>query len=129
MTYQELNASNLESVLSRFNRGSDGLIERIDITYEEGARWPTVNICLLTQDERSEDGWSNLFLSLSKVTHLKVVEGESTYRVLSDGLILKILEGKWLVGVDEEQNDADTIDVFTQFPFGFVASRIEWAVG
>ncbi len=126
MSFQELTTTELEGLLGRFCQCFDGLIERIDIKYEDGARWPNIRLIIQTQDEESEDGWARLKLKLSDVTDLKIVEGRSTYRVLSDGLVLRELEGKWVVGVDSEQNNATTIDAFTQSPFGFVASRVEW---
>jgi len=128
MNFEELNTTNLESFLNRFNRCFDGLIDCIGIKYENGARWPNVRLSIQTPDEKSEDGWANLKLALKEVTNLKIVEGKSTYRVLSDGLILKKLEGKWGIGVDDAQYEAATIEAFSRSPFGFVASRVEWGV-
>ena len=128
MNLTELEKVKLEAFLERFNRCFDGVIEDIEIKYGNEARWPNVRLSIQTQDNESEDGWARLRLTLEEVTRLKVVEGKSTYRVLSDGLVLKELEGKWVVGVEDEQDEAATTSEFCESAFGFVASKVEWGV-
>jgi|GEM_PF-4277718 len=127
MNYEELTLINFEDFLSRFNRCFDGLIEEVLISYPDGARWPEVSISIQTQDEQSEDEWAILHLRLKKVTNLRMTEGKVSYRVLSDGLVLKRFDASWGIGFDEDQESSESAEAFASSPFGFIAEKVEWA--
>ncbi|MGB0743361.1 MAG: hypothetical protein ACPGSB_02440 [Opitutales bacterium] len=128
MNYTRITESELENILGQFNRGYDGVISRIDIQYEKNERWPQIVLSIEVKDKEAVDGWSSLVLSLNQVKRLRLLEGKSSYRVLSDGLIIKFLDDSWALGVDEDQEDADNIDEFMESPFGFIAETIDWKV-
>ncbi len=125
--------SNLETgsvaeFLERFNRFFDSVIEAINIHYDENARWPNVNIAIQCQDQNAGGEWVNLVLKLSEVTQFQVSEGKTSYRVLSDGLVLRKYEAGWGVGIDEEQGNASDAANFLKHPFCFFASSVAWEV-
>jgi hypothetical protein len=125
----KLTQKELDKVLERFNRCFDAVVESVTISYEAGKKYPNVNLSIQTQDEESEDGWSSLKLNLLHVQHFKYGEGKVSYRILSDGLILKAFKsGLWGVGFDENQDDEESDENFVEVAVGFVAEEITWEV-
>ena len=126
MTYSNINIENLSDFHDRFNNCFDGLITSISIKYIKKDRWPNVEMTLEVQDNTNENEWSYLSIKMSEVRELDIIEGNSSYRVLSDGLNLVQLDQYWGVSLDDSVEDSLTIDEFKKSPFYFICSNIQW---
>lgn len=126
MEIEHLSVESIEPTLSRFNNCFDGLIEKISVDYLPEVKCPNVTISIQTKDLESENEWSLLKLLLVGVDSLAFVEGKTSYRILSDGLIVRQFDGMWGVGFDEEQ-ESGNLDSFTKHAVHFIAAGISWS--
>ena len=95
---------NVDEILDRFNSCFDAVIKSINVDYCENKKYATVTLLLETQDNDSSTGWSDLTVSMLEVEKFCFFDGVISYRVLSDGLIIKKLSSDmWGVGFDERQ--------------------------
>ena len=128
MKYQIISIENMNIIKDRFNQCYDGLIENISIVYSDKARWPDVTLIIETQDNLEESGWSKLSLRLIEVREMRIMEGKSSYRVLSEGIILVPLGNWWGIGFEDSVENTKTVKEFIQSSFYFVSTCIEWTV-
>lgn len=115
--------------LTRFCSFNDAVIRRIVYCYlSAGSHRMTVELSV--QDQQEPQGWSNIILILTDVSEISFREGESTRQVLSDGLILVIINDQVFCDFSPYSSDASeqSLDDLRRSDFYAIGSTILWDV-
>ena len=122
-----ISLDSLPNFLGRFNSLCDSVIRRISIEYT-AKRWPDTSLEIEARDEQYHggSGWSYLLLKLKDVQKMSFCEGRTSYRVLSDGLLILNIDGKWALCL-EEMDSCQSLDDISEADCFFVCSSVTWS--
>jgi len=128
MDYQTITTSNLDYFYEHFYKCCDSVIRNINITYDRNAH---ITLTIEVQDStikiNNQTGWSMISVKLTDVVNMRLLEGNASYHVISDGLFFKKVEGDlWGIGFLYPAEDAKTLKDFTRLPSYFICKNIEW---
>ena len=123
----KLDQPSLREFLDRFNSFNDAVVRRVEYRYGASGR-PQATLTISTQDQQSDEGWSNVVVVIENVSEIAFREGKSTRQVLSDGLIVAWFNGDVWCDLSPYTSEPASVNDFRRSDFYVVGEALSWRI-
>lgn len=123
-----LSPHSVDDVLNRFYRCSDGVIRHVDIVFRSAPAGSEATITISVRDGSAEAQWVNLIWRVEGLEELAFLEGRTSYRVLSDGVVVGWFEGLTFLDFGPYTSAPEGVEDFRRSGFYFAGKAVSWEV-
>lgn len=128
MNESPLTQADADRVLERFYRCNDGLIRRIDLVFEPNRDDSRATIICSVKDDAADAEWVNVIFRVRGLRELSMVEGRTSYRVLSDGLTVGWFDGLVFLDFGPYTSEPSGVEDFRRSGCYFAGLTATWEV-
>lgn len=128
MNESPLIQADAERVLERFYRCNDGLIRRIDLAFEPDRDDSRATIVCSVKDDAADAAWVNVIFQVRGLREVAMVEGQTSFRVLSDGLTVGWFDGLIFLDFGPYTSEPRGVDDFRRSRCYFAGLTATWEV-
>ena len=128
MNENPLTQAEADGVLERFYRCNDGVIRRIDQVFEPDRDDSRATIICSVRDDSADAAWVNVIFRIRGLRELSMVEGRTSHRVLSDGLIVGWFDGLVFLDFGLYTTEPRGVDDFRRAGCYFAGLSATWEV-
>jgi hypothetical protein len=128
MSEQPFTKANVDQVLDRFYRCSDGVIRRVELDFKSDRESSTATIVCSVRDSDAAAQWVNLICRVRGLSEFSFSEGRTSYRVLSDGLVIGWFEDLIFLDFGPYTVEPDSVEDFRRSGCYFAGKSATWEV-
>lgn len=126
MTYNHLNSSHAAEFLSRFNHLNDGVIRQLVVLFWGNAGRSALIEC--STIDTSANAWCNITFRVNNLSAVKVIEGQTSNVVLSDGVHIAWFDGQCFLDFAPYTSAPEGLEDIERSQFYLAGHSVEWQV-